>query len=190
MTCNSIAVIGLVAASTLSVLIIGLAGGLATSTTQSPASTPIFKVPTTASTIPRTTTTSTATNLTTTTLTTTAAPTTTSTTTTTTTTTSTTTTSTVAATLSTSTVATESCGCYDKNEEISIENGKCVLDLGSFRDVAGNWTFTFDFKINNLPAEPTDPRWDFYIISGIGRIIKNSCISKFLSRILKSEEYN
>ena len=184
MTCNNIAVIGLVAASTLSVLIIGLAGGLATSPIQTSTitrtttiSTETTLTTTTSTTTTLTTTTSTTTTLTTTTSTTTTVTTTASTTTTTTTTTLTTTTSTVAATLSTSTVATESCGCYAKYEEISIENDKCVLDLESFRDVAGNWTFTFDFKINNLPAEPTNPRWYFYIISGIGSITEISWIS-------------
>ena len=59
------------------------------------------------------------------------------------------------------------CGCYAPDEEIPIENDKCVMNLGS-PDVLGDWTFTFDLKINNLPDGPTDPRWFLYIISGIG----------------------
>jgi len=71
------------------------------------------------------------------------------------------------------------CGCYAPDEEIPIENDKCVMDLGS-PDILGDWTFTFDLKINNLPDGPTDPRWFLYIISGIGLIIlfKNYFIQK------------
>ena len=58
------------------------------------------------------------------------------------------------------------CGCYAPDEEISIENDKCVMDLGSFPDVTGDWSFTFDMKIDSLPDQPTDPRWFFYILSG------------------------
>ncbi len=60
------------------------------------------------------------------------------------------------------------CGCYAHDEEIPIENDKCVMDFGTFPDVGGDWTFTFDFKINSLPAEPTNPQWWFYVLSGIG----------------------
>jgi hypothetical protein len=57
------------------------------------------------------------------------------------------------------------CGCYAKDEEIEIENDKCVLALGTFPDLGGEWTFTLDFKLNSLPAEYTDPRWFFYMFS-------------------------
>ena len=63
------------------------------------------------------------------------------------------------------------CGCYAKDEEIKIQNNQCVLYLGSFPDVAGSWSFTFDMKFNSLPTEPTDPRWFLYIISGFGYIL-------------------
>ena len=62
------------------------------------------------------------------------------------------------------------CGCYAEDEEIQIQNNQCVLYLGSFPDVAGSWSFTFDMKFNSLPTEPTDPRWFLYIISGFGYI--------------------
>ena len=60
------------------------------------------------------------------------------------------------------------CGCYAPNEEIVIENDKCVLNLGSFPDVTGNWSFTFDLKVNSMADDPTDPQWLFYILSVIG----------------------
>ena len=66
------------------------------------------------------------------------------------------------------------CGCYALNEEISIENDKCVLDLSTISDVKGNWSFAFDLKINSLPTEPSDPPynsgidWYAWIVTGIG----------------------
>ena len=62
------------------------------------------------------------------------------------------------------------CGCYVKDEEIKIENNKCVLNLGTFPDVYGWWKFTFDLKINSLPKEGDfDPEanhhWSFDILS-------------------------
>ena len=62
------------------------------------------------------------------------------------------------------------CGCYAPDEEIPIENDKCVMNLGS-PDITGDWSFTFDLKINSLPDGPTDPRWFFYILSGIGLVM-------------------
>ena len=59
------------------------------------------------------------------------------------------------------------CGCYAIDEEISIENDKCVLNLGSFPDSFPEiWSFSFDLKINYLPPEPTDPRWFYSILEG------------------------
>ena len=61
------------------------------------------------------------------------------------------------------------CGCYAQDEEIPIEDDKCVLALGSsFPDVAGFWSFTSEFKFNSIPDEPTDPRWFLKILTGIG----------------------
>ena len=61
------------------------------------------------------------------------------------------------------------CGCYAQDEEIKIKNDQCVLALGSsFPDVAGFWSFTFEFKFNSIPDEPTDPEWVLKILSGIG----------------------
>ena len=45
------------------------------------------------------------------------------------------------------------CGCYAKDEEIPIKEDQCVLNLGTFPDVAGFWKFTFELKINSLPTE-------------------------------------
>ena len=163
MTCNNIAVIGLVAASTLSVLIIGLAGGLVTSPTDPPLKTPAVNQQTVPAAVSRDTTT---TASTTTTLTTTASTTTTSSTTTSTTTTSTTTTSTTTAPTTSSTVRNK-CGCYAQDEEIPIENDKCVLDLDSFPDVAGSWIFKFELKINSFPTEPD---WYAWITTGNGSL--------------------
>ena len=74
------------------------------------------------------------------------------------------------------------CGCYAPDEEISIENDKCVMNLGS-PDVLGDWTFTFELKINSLPDGPTDPRWFLYIISGMGLFITKIYFSKIISFI-------
>ena len=61
------------------------------------------------------------------------------------------------------------CGCYAQDEEIPIKNGQCVLALGSsFPDVAGFWSFTFEFKFHSIPDEATDPEWVLKILSGIG----------------------
>ena len=59
------------------------------------------------------------------------------------------------------------CGCYAEDEEITISNDNCILDLGTAPDVGGTWSFTFEFKINSLPDEKW---WDdrFSIMSGIG----------------------
>ena len=68
------------------------------------------------------------------------------------------------------------CGCFAEDEEISIENDKCVLNLATFPNVAGSWSLTFDLKINSLPTEPTNPpynswiNWNVQIISGIGSL--------------------
>ena len=70
----------------------------------------------------------------------------------------------------------QECRCYAPNEEIPIENDKCVMNLGSFPNTKGYWSFQFDFKINSLPAEPTDPKWFFYIISGIGSLFRHTSI--------------
>ena len=57
------------------------------------------------------------------------------------------------------------CGCYAIDEEIPIENGNCVLNLGSFPNSFPDvWSFSFDLKINYVPPEPTDPRWFFSIL--------------------------
>ena len=58
-----------------------------------------------------------------------------------------------------------SCGSYAENEEIKIENNKCVLDLGSSQDLRGDWKFTFEFKLNSMPE--TDDLWWKDILSGI-----------------------
>ena len=66
------------------------------------------------------------------------------------------------------------CGCYAPDEEISIENDKCVLDLSSVSDVTGDWSFAFELKINSLPTEPSDPPynsgidWFAMIVTGTG----------------------
>ena len=60
------------------------------------------------------------------------------------------------------------CGCYAKDEEILIENNKCVLDMGTFPDVDGLWSLSFEMKINSLPA---DPDWYLSILSGIDSLI-------------------
>lgn len=66
------------------------------------------------------------------------------------------------------------CGCYALDEEIPIENDKCVLDLSAVSDVTGDWSFAFDLKINSLPTEPSDPPynsgidWYAWIVTGIG----------------------
>ena len=82
----------------------------------------------------------------------------------------------------TTTAVTEpECGCYAPDEEISIENDKCIMNLGSFPDTEGDWSFTFDMKINSLPDEPTDPRWFFYILSGIGSFMTKLGTSENMS---------
>ena len=59
----------------------------------------------------------------------------------------------------------QECGCYAIDEEIPIENGNCILNLGSFPDSFPEvWSFSFDLKINYVPPEPTDPRWFFSIL--------------------------
>ena len=74
------------------------------------------------------------------------------------------------------------CGCYAKNEEIEIENDKCIMNLGSFLNTTEVWYFEFDFKINSLPAEQTDPRWFFYILSGIvSLLVEQGKPSEFLT---------
>ena len=66
------------------------------------------------------------------------------------------------------------CGCYAPDEEIPIENDKCVLDLSSVSDVTGDWSFAFELKINSLPTEPSDPPynsgidWFAMIVTGNG----------------------
>ena len=66
------------------------------------------------------------------------------------------------------------CGCYAPDEEIPIENDKCVLDLSAVSDVTGDWSFAFELKINSLPTEPSDPPynsgidWFAMIVTGIG----------------------
>ena len=54
------------------------------------------------------------------------------------------------------------CGCYAQDEEIPIENNKCVLNLGTFPDTDGFWKFTFELKINSLPKEGN---WAFDFLS-------------------------
>ena len=56
------------------------------------------------------------------------------------------------------------CACYAKDEEIPIENNKCVLNLGTFPDVDGFWKFTFEMKINSLPKEE-NIHWTFDFLS-------------------------
>ena len=62
------------------------------------------------------------------------------------------------------------CDCYAADEEIPIEKDKCVLNLGSFPDVAGFWKFTFELKINSLIKTDPEPNvdWSFDFLSGIG----------------------
>ena len=60
------------------------------------------------------------------------------------------------------------CGSYAQDEEITIENDKCVLDLGTFPGSFPNsWSFSFELKIHSLPEGPTDPNWFFQILAGI-----------------------
>ena len=56
------------------------------------------------------------------------------------------------------------CACYAKDEEIPIENNKCVLNLGTFPDVDSFWKFTFEMKINSLPKEE-NIHWTFDFLS-------------------------
>ena len=56
------------------------------------------------------------------------------------------------------------CECYAKDEEIPIENNKCVLNLGTFPDVDSFWKFTFEMKINSLPKEE-NIHWTFDFLS-------------------------
>ena len=76
------------------------------------------------------------------------------------------------------------CGCYAKDEEIPIKEDQCVLNLGTFPDVAGFWKLTFELKINSLPTE-IDPdviqaypnvNWSYDFISGIGSSMKSKII--------------
>ena len=62
------------------------------------------------------------------------------------------------------------CGCYAKDEEIPIEQDKCILNLGTFPDADGWWKFKFELKINSLPKEGDfDPEanrhWAFDFLS-------------------------
>ena len=64
------------------------------------------------------------------------------------------------------------CGCYAEDEEIPIENNKCVFDLSEVSDVLGDWRFTFDLKINSFPDGPIYPQyyeneWFTQIIQGL-----------------------
>ena len=62
------------------------------------------------------------------------------------------------------------CGCYAENEEITVGNDKCILDLGTAPDVAGTWSLTFESKINSMPDGNWGTIWDdsFTIMEGIG----------------------
>lgn len=77
------------------------------------------------------------------------------------------------------------CGSYAQDEEIDIENDKCVLDLGTFPDSFPDlWSFSFDLKIHSLPMEPTDPHWYFQILAGIDLFKSIRC------NVRKLPEYN
>ena len=63
------------------------------------------------------------------------------------------------------------CGCYAEDEEIQIEEGKCVFDMSEVSTVSADWRFTFDLKINSLPDGPIFPSyygwpWFAQIIEG------------------------
>ena len=91
-----------------------------------------------------------------------------------TTTTPTTLTSTITSVTTTTSAPEPECGCFARNEEITVANDKCILDLGTAPDVSGIWSFTFELKIKNLPNDTTD-----FIISGI-------CFKLQISNILFS----
>ena len=63
------------------------------------------------------------------------------------------------------------CGCYAEDEEITISNDNCILDLGTAPDVAGTWTFTFETKLDSK----SDGKFldkPHSVISGIGYSLK------------------
>ena len=75
------------------------------------------------------------------------------------------------------------CGCYAKDEEISIKKDQCVLNLGTFPDIDGFWELSFELKINSWPTEIADPEanihWSVELISGIGSQNKKPLLSSF-----------
>ena len=63
------------------------------------------------------------------------------------------------------------CGCYAEDEEITISNDNCILDLGTAPDVAGTWSFTFETKLDSK----SDGKFLYKprsVISGIGYSLK------------------
>ena len=79
------------------------------------------------------------------------------------------------------------CGCYAEDEEIAVEEDKCVLDLGTSADTAGDWTFIFEFKAFSWPDKPrypSDPRSEHWVISGL--ISKNVLLRIKLYVIFKN----
>ena len=60
------------------------------------------------------------------------------------------------------------CGCYAEDEEIAIENNKCILDLGTAPDVTGTWSFTFETKIDSKSDKKLLNDKILSIMSGIG----------------------
>ena len=63
------------------------------------------------------------------------------------------------------------CGCYAEDEEITISNDNCILDLGTAPDVAGTWSFTFETKLDSK----SDGKFldkPHSVISGIGYSLK------------------
>merc|ERR1711911_57729 len=81
------------------------------------------------------------------------------------------------------------CGCYAPDEEIPIENDKCVLDLSSVSDVTGDWSFAFELKINSLPTEPSDPPYNSGIDWYVWIVTGNHYASKASFNLLLPEKF-
>ena len=71
------------------------------------------------------------------------------------------------------------CGCYAKDEEIRVEDNKCVLDLESMSDIVGDWKLEFEAKFESWPTGLS--YWDVQILSGIGQ---NWGLSKTVDNLL------
>ena len=67
---------------------------------------------------------------------------------------------------------TKPCGCYAKDEEIQIENDKCVLDLGSMPNITKDWKLEFEAKFESWYTNESGQRVGSQILSGIGHYTK------------------